>query len=118
MDINNRAREFAQGILLEAVDASYALGYVDILRSSLLQFKDGAKAVFKKFAKEVAAHWFKHLKPQDLHKIKIYDRVRDALDDSFTTDLKRIILKIENIHSQCGRFVNYAKYPHNTLIWG
>ena len=31
MEINDRVREFGQGLLLEAVDASYALGFVHAL---------------------------------------------------------------------------------------
>jgi len=47
MKINDRAREFAQGLLVEAIDASYAMGYVKILFTSLLQPKNGVKGILK-----------------------------------------------------------------------
>ncbi len=48
LEINDRIREFAQGLLLEAVDASYALGFVHSLFGSVFNPGAGAKKIIIK----------------------------------------------------------------------
>ena len=61
---------------LEAVDASYALGFIHALFGGVFNPGAGAKKVFMKFARKALKHWFKHASAKDLMNIKIYDIVR------------------------------------------
>jgi len=63
---------FAQGLLVEAIDASYEMGYVHIIFETFYgkipgSFADVQKMV-KTFAKKAAKHWFEHLGSKDLSK--------------------------------------------------
>lgn len=83
MQVDNDLREFAQGLLIEAVDASYSFGFIDILFRSLLSPRPNVRKILKKFAKRASKHWFKHATAGDLTQIKIYDRVRERLEANF-----------------------------------
>lgn len=86
LTINDRLRGLAQGILVEAVDASYALGIVKIVYDIfyLKPPKPKMRKIFIKFGKKAAVHWFKkHVKATDLMDIKIYDCVRKTIDIKF-----------------------------------
>jgi len=83
MTINDRVREFAQGLLIEAVDASYALGFVEALFRASANPGVGAKKMLTKFGKKALKHWFKHATQKDLMQIKIYEIVRKQLEYSF-----------------------------------
>ena len=87
MEINNRVREFAQGLLLEAVDASYALGFVHSLFGGVFNPGAGFKKILTKFGRKALKHWFKHATAKDLMRIKIYDRVREQLEVNFSAPL-------------------------------
>jgi len=92
MTINDRVREFAQGLLIEAVDASYALGFVEALFRATSNPGAGAKKILKKFGKKALKNWFKHATPKDLMQVKIYEVVRKQLEYSFG----RILLMYSN----------------------
>lgn len=79
LNVTDPVREFAQALLVEAVDSSYAFGFVDALFRSVTNPRAGAKKVLTKFGKKALKHWFKHAKAQDLMSIKIYDKVREQL---------------------------------------
>jgi len=79
LNVTDPVREFAQALLVEAVDSSYAFGFVDALFRSVTNPRAGVKKVLTKFGKKALKHWFKHAKAQDLMSIKIYDKVRGQL---------------------------------------
>ena len=81
--ITNRIREFAQGLLVEAVDASYAMGFVEALFRATANPTAGVKTVLKKFGKKAIKHWFEHATAEDLMDIKIYEIVRSRLEYNF-----------------------------------
>lgn len=70
LDINDRVREFAQGLLLEAVDSSYALGFVEALFRAAINPGAGVKRILIKFSTRAARHWFKHASSKDLANLK------------------------------------------------
>ncbi len=82
---------FAQGLLLEAIDASYAMGYVDIIFNTFYGKVPGSfvdvKNLIKDFAKEAGKHWFKHLGTKSLDNAEIYEMVRRALARNFRSVL-------------------------------
>jgi hypothetical protein len=83
MAIDDRVRSFAQGLLLEAVDASYSLGFVQALTGSIAMPAASLTVILNKFGKKAAHHWFQHASGQDLLRIRIYEIVRRDLAWSF-----------------------------------
>lgn len=87
LKINDRIRGFSQGLLLEAVDASYALGFVAALLGSVFNPGAEVKKTLIKLGRKSLKHWFKHATAKDLMQIKIYDRVREQLEVNFSAPL-------------------------------
>jgi DNA-binding protein Fis len=83
MVVSDQVRSFAQALLLEAVDASYSLGYVEALTSSVSRPNATLTKMLKKFGKKALKHWFKHARQKDLSDIKIYEVVRKDIEWSF-----------------------------------
>lgn len=118
IEINDEIKEFAQGLLLEAVDASYALGFVHSLFAAAFNPGAGAKKVLVKFGKKASKHWFNHATSKDLMNIKIYEIVRITLKNGFT---KKLIMYYNGTAMKEGinsGFVDYAKTRHVTKVWG
>jgi len=122
LEINDRIREFAQGLLLEAVDASYALGFVHSLFGSVFNPGTGAKKIIIKFGKKAFKHWFKHATEKDLMQIKIYDRVREQLELNFSRILQLYANGIAINEINHSGFVAYSLKDNNSNIrpkvWG
>lgn len=118
LNISERVREFAQGLLLEAIDASYALGYVEALVRACVNPGVGAKKIMTKFGKKALKHWFRHATATDLLNVKIYERVREQLEFNFG----RILVMYSNDTAKNkvnnAGFVTYAKDKKNDVIWG
>lgn len=82
--ITSELRNLAQGLLVAAVDASYAMGWVEMAFSWSANPGAGFKKAVQKLARSAARHWFKHLKHgQSLINAKIYDSVRNQLTLNF-----------------------------------
>ncbi|MGJ4942358.1 hypothetical protein ACQR1W_17415 [Bradyrhizobium sp. HKCCYLS1011] len=80
---------FAQGLLLEAIDASYKMGYVHIVYDQFYgkipgSFTDLA-SIIRSFAKKAARHWFRHLGRKTLNSAEIYAAVRQQIALNFKT---------------------------------
>jgi hypothetical protein len=90
LTINNRVRNFAQGLLVEAIDATYAMGFVQALWESFsnpAKLTKGLDKALIKFAKKASKHWFKHATETDLMNVKIYETVRITISRNFRTFL-------------------------------
>lgn len=95
---------FAQGLLVEALDATHSMGYlhqlVNALHAAILPAKNGSSAVklIQSFSKKASAHWFKHTTVNDLSRAKIYETVRVSLARSFgrILDAKLLGLAVTN----------------------
>jgi hypothetical protein len=75
---------FAQALLLEAVDKSYAMGYVEaIFQSFYMKIPTDIEKMMKNFVKQAAKNWFDHATGKDLSNPKIYDSVRVMLSSNF-----------------------------------
>ena len=84
--ITDEDRSFAQALLVEAVDASYEMGYAHILFDVFyarppMSF-DAVKGLLRKFIEKTAEHWFEHATKADLADPKIYEAVRATLQRS------------------------------------
>jgi hypothetical protein len=74
--------EFAQALLVEAIDASNEMSYVQILADKTLRpvadfgfIKDLAK----EFCKQAYKNWFRHATGKDLADPKIYESIRRTI---------------------------------------
>lgn len=88
-DITFRDMNFAQGLLVEAIDASYKLGFVEIVfNNAFLKVPGGfsdVKKMIKKIVKESTKHWYKHLGKNKFDDATIYIIVRDRLALNFNS---------------------------------
>lgn len=88
--------EFAQALLVEALDRTYDMGYVAALFHSLTDKKkalaSGGK-ILKKFGKKAFKHWFKHATEDDLwDDPKIYETVRLEVMRRFETQMAKLLV--------------------------
>jgi len=122
LEINDRIREFSQGLLLEAVDASYALGFVAALFGGVFNPSVAAKKVFMKFSRKALKHWFKHATAKDLMQIKIYDAVRKQLESNFLIVLQSYASGAASNEINHSGFVAYSLKSNNSrirpMVWG
>lgn len=74
-------RRYAQALLIVAIDASHAMGYLHILYNVFLRRKPGTsiKKLIKRVARKSAKHWWKYATEDYLEDPKIYDTVRVAI---------------------------------------
>lgn len=118
MPMSDYLRGFSQGLLVEAIDASYAIGYVKSLFVSTANPTKGAITIIKKFGKKAAQHWFKNASSLDLQNVKIYDFIIDNIARTFRSRL-RDFLASNNINSRSGAFIAYQTPMHGMAKrWG
>ena len=116
--MDDRLREFAQALLVEAIDASYAIGYVHGLFRSVKNPVKGALKIMKTFGKEASQHWFKHASVHDLQNAQIYNFVKDEVARRFIKRLGDHIAKNE-LDEKPGAFLAYKAPTHGIVIrWG
>jgi len=118
MTVTKRVREFAQGLLLEAVDASYAMGFIEALFRSSANPGAGPLKVIKKFGKKAVKHWFKHASEGDLLDVKIYEIVRWQLERNFRTDMLAYISGIAMINVPHTIAYDYTQPTEDEVVWG
>src|SRR6266700_1839839 len=75
---------FAQALLLEAVDKSYAMSYVQaVFDTFYMKIPTDIGEMIKDFAKKAAKNWFDHATGRDLSKPHIYHNVRVMITANF-----------------------------------
>lgn len=76
-------RSFAQALLVEAIDASYKMGYAEVIfRTFFGKSPTSWRSVAllaARFVKGNVQHWFKYAKKDDLRDPKIYESVRATI---------------------------------------
>jgi len=118
LTINDAVRGFAQGLLLEAIDASYAVGFVEAIFRSTANPTKGAVTIIKSFAKKALKHWFKHATANDLHDVKIYEFIRLELARKFRDSLRLVVASV-TVTKQPSAFLAYEKPVKGGLkVWG
>jgi len=114
-------RNFAQGLLVEALDATYALGYVEIILTAFYNPGGGMKKVLMKAGRKAARHWFKHAKERDLHNARIADAVRRQLSHAFTTPMGELLIGSSLGRADRRTFLAHVQYGHpmkSDMMWG
>lgn len=81
--VTDKIRGFAQALLVEAVNASYALGFVESILRAVSKPGNGFKKILTKFAKNAAKHWLKQAKQDDIANIEIYEIVQMRVSVNF-----------------------------------
>lgn len=105
--ITNELRNFAQGLLVEAVDASYAMGWVELTFRWAANPGSGVKKALRKLASRAAKYWFKHLKNQSLVDAEIYESIRSQLQRNFRSPFQIILQAEVEGKRKSIAFVNY-----------
>jgi hypothetical protein len=72
-------RSFAQALLIEAVDASHEVSWIQSLWRETLKPGASVLKILAKLALKAAKDWLRSAKPTDLKDAKIYQFVRDQL---------------------------------------
>lgn len=84
---NDDDRAFAQALLLEAIDKSYAMSFVqdiyDAFYGKVPTGFDAVKDMLKDFAKKAAKTWFDHAAGKDLADPKIYTSVKTVITANY-----------------------------------
>ena len=112
--MSNDLRRLAQTMLIAAVDASYAMGWVDATFRSLTRPGAGIKSLCQKLARRCAKHWFKHATQRDLMEAKIYLIVRRQLANSLKARLDSILYGFET--SQRSRVPTQAMLGRTNIV--
>jgi len=77
--LTDNDKSFAQALLLEAVDASDKISWIQTLWQASINPNSGVKSILKKLAKKALREWLESLKPEDLADAKIYIMVKNQL---------------------------------------
>lgn len=117
LTMSDRTRGFAQGLLVEAIDASYAMGYVEALFRSAAKQNQGPMKVIKAFGKRAARHWFRHASSNDLMDVKIYESVVSTIARNFRSAL-RVDLAKARTERPHGAMLTYQARQLNDRVWG
>lgn len=76
---------FAQALFLEAIDASYAYGFVHIVFDVFyMKPPTDIEGMLKEFVRKAAKQWFDHATGRDLSNPKIYSFVKTTLVSNFS----------------------------------
>jgi hypothetical protein len=78
-------RAFAQALLVEAVDASFHMGFIESIFSSAMSLTPSVRDIVKDLLKYAAQSWFRYATGQNLSDPQIYDSVRVSLVRNFRT---------------------------------
>jgi hypothetical protein len=89
--MSDDAVAFAQGLLVEAIDASYAMGHVHAVFDVFYMRPPGTvvnvKKMIRTFGKKASRHWFKYATEDKLQKAEIYNTVRVRLANNFKSQM-------------------------------
>jgi hypothetical protein len=100
LEITEEIRSFSQALLIAAVDATYAMGWVEVIFKSSSYPGAGVKKTLQKLGRNASRHWFKNLKnSQSLRDIKIYESVRAQLSRNFRSPFL-ILLLAKNLNTK------------------
>lgn len=76
MHITVGAKRLAQEALIVAIDASFAMGFIEQTVRTLANPGKSVRSLAQKLAQRYVQHWWKHATPGDLQKARIYETIR------------------------------------------
>lgn len=119
--VTNELREFSQGLLVAAVDATYAMGWLEVTFKSVANPGRGVKSALRKLARNGVRYWFKNLKSeQSLADIKIYESVRAQLSRGFRSPFQiTLMAKLKRGDAPTlTALINCSSSQAGQRIWG
>jgi hypothetical protein len=116
LNIDTEVRRFAQSILIAAIDASYAMGFVHKLFTTITNPRGGLKAMGKKLARSYVKHWWKHTKQTDLQDARIYETVRNAVAGAYGPQIRMFIEEQVLTHIPCS-VLHVARATGSKQVW-
>lgn len=118
LNVNDAAREFAQGLLVEAIDASCSIGFVESIFRSVTNPTKGAIEILKKFGRKSAKYWFRCGSLQNLADVKVYEFVRVEIARRFRVSLN-VLASTASLKRQPAVLVVFKKPSHGlSKVWG
>ena len=81
LTVTDHVRSFAQALLVEAVDGSYAMGFIEVVVNTIRPtFRSTSiTKILKKLGQGSAKHWYKNVSTSDLRELKVYESIRHAI---------------------------------------
>ncbi|MGF1770713.1 hypothetical protein L4C42_00185 [Vibrio wakamikoensis] len=76
-------RGFAQSLLLEAIDATYNIGFLLAIYESTINPTLPLRKIIEKLITNLAPHFYRYATQKDLRKVKIYEFVIRTLESRF-----------------------------------
>ncbi|GGY81519.1 hypothetical protein [Marinobacter zhanjiangensis] len=118
MSMNLDARRYAQALLIVAVDASYMVGFVDILINAIIRKKPGAsvRSLIKKVTRKYVTHWWKRATEEDLTDAKIYDTVRASIALKQKSRFEMLLAGIVSLPRELPSFA-VSDLAAGNLVW-
>lgn len=119
--ITTELRNFAQGVMIAAIDATYKLGYIEILLKTYYTPGSSMKKMLLKIGGKAAQHWFKHATCRDLMRAKISSRVRDQLAVNFKTPFSLLLDGVVGATQERKTLMAYMRYGRSSrldALWG
>jgi len=86
-DLTEQDIAFAQGLLVQAIDSSYQMGFVQVIADVFWKVPANLEIadLVIEFGKGAAKNWFRHATQKDLMSAKIYESVRTTVRANFQT---------------------------------
>jgi hypothetical protein len=117
LEITNPKRRFAQQILIAAIDATFALGFMERLLNTVLRPQAGFKGLAsmgRKLAKSYVKHWWKHASQDDLKNPRVAEAVRRDIARNFKSEVEMLIRDA----SISPRLAPFYACAMATTLWG
>lgn len=83
LTITNQHRNFAQGLMVMAVDATYAFDIMGGITKIFYSPTTSIRSALRKLGQASAKHWFKHASEKDLIHAQISESVRIKIRSNF-----------------------------------
>lgn len=118
--VDDRVRSFTQALLIEAIDASYSMGFVEGIFRASSNPTNGALKIIKEFGKRATKHWFKSTRTSDLQNVRIYESVRVELARSFRVVLLSHLNGVASMPKEkpIVAFISYTRPQIAPIVWG
>ena len=114
LQIDTAVRRLAQGLLVAAIDASYSLGFIDILFTTIAKPGKSLASMGKKLARKYARHIWKHATQDDLLEAKIYETIRKAVAYQCRYLLEA---RLNGVANQRNRVAPFYAIGHDSHVW-
>lgn len=120
LTITDPVRELAQALLVEAIDASYQVGFIEAIFRATANPTSSTVKVIKSFGRRAASHWFRHARASDLQNTRVYEFIRKDISRYFSVVLYDYLNGFARLDSNqliVARLF-YSNPPAMPKVWG